>query len=128
MRRFKLNCYKRFDQFSWLINNCLYVFVEKTSGMSINDSPVQVRLAVPATDDPSMPVLTFRVWVLVLGSNIVCSSISLTQLMIYRQNMPIIIPSTCLVIPALPDVGRLGAILVGLYRLCEACDKIMTNN
>lgn len=106
MRRFKLNCYKRFDQFS-----CLYVFVEKTSGMSINDSPAQVRLAVPATDDPSMPALTFRVWVLVLGSNIVCSSISLTQLMIYRQNMPIIIPSTCLVIPALPDVGRLGAIL-----------------
>lgn len=62
MRRLKLNCYKRFDQFSWLINNFFCVFVEKTSGMSINDSPVEeVRLAVPATVDPSMPSLTFRV-------------------------------------------------------------------
>lgn len=31
----------------------------------VNDSPIeQVRLTVPITDDPTLPCLTFRTWVL----------------------------------------------------------------
>ncbi|XP_058068216.1 oligopeptide transporter 5-like [Magnolia sinica] len=51
----------------------------------INDSPIeQVRLTVPTTDDPTLPVLTFRTWVLGL---IACSLLSfVNQYFHYRQN------------------------------------------
>ncbi|KAL9271105.1 Oligopeptide transporter 6-like protein [Drosera capensis] len=44
----------------------------------------QVELTVPKTDDPTMPVVTFRVWVLGLGSCMLLSFIN--QFMWYRTN------------------------------------------
>ncbi|GAB2251394.1 hypothetical protein Droror1_Dr00017644 [Drosera rotundifolia] len=53
----------------------------------IDDEPCaikQVELTVPKTDDPTMPVVTFRVWVLGLGSCMLLSFIN--QFMWYRTN------------------------------------------
>ncbi|KAK9941179.1 hypothetical protein M0R45_017798 [Rubus argutus] len=51
----------------------------------LNDSPIeQVRLTVPINDDPSLPALTFRTWVLGLLS---CCTLSfVNQFFGYRQN------------------------------------------
>ncbi|KAB1221651.1 Oligopeptide transporter 1 [Morella rubra] len=50
-----------------------------------NDSPIeQVRLAVPITDDPTLPCLTFRTWVLGITSWAVMAF--LNQFFGYRQN------------------------------------------
>ncbi|KAM7269914.1 hypothetical protein ACFE04_029128 [Oxalis oulophora] len=51
----------------------------------INDSPIeQVRLTVPITDDPTLPCLTFRTWVLGI---ITCAVLAfLNQFFTYRQN------------------------------------------
>ncbi|KAK3193837.1 hypothetical protein Dsin_025147 [Dipteronia sinensis] len=51
----------------------------------INDSPIeQVRLSIPVRDDPTLPTLTFRTWVL---GPITCSILAfLTQFFMYRQN------------------------------------------
>ncbi|TXG63635.1 hypothetical protein EZV62_010629 [Acer yangbiense] len=59
----------------------------------INDSPIeQVRLTVPITDDPTLPTLTFRTWVL---GPITCAILAfVSQFFLYRQNT-IRIPSTC---------------------------------
>ena len=50
-----------------------------------NDCPIeQVRLTVPATDDPTLPVLTFRTWVLGITACVMLSF--LNQFFDYRQN------------------------------------------
>ncbi|KAL8509769.1 hypothetical protein ACS0TY_016833 [Phlomoides rotata] len=50
-----------------------------------NDCPIeQVRLTVPATDDPTLPVLTFRTWVLGITSCVMLAF--LNQFFDYRQN------------------------------------------
>ncbi|XP_051126119.1 oligopeptide transporter 5-like [Andrographis paniculata] len=51
----------------------------------INDSPIEeVRLTVPTTDDPTLPCLTFRTWILGIVS---CAMLSfLNQFFGYRQN------------------------------------------
>ncbi|KAL0443065.1 UNVERIFIED_CONTAM: Oligopeptide transporter 5 [Sesamum latifolium] len=51
----------------------------------VNDSPIEeVRLTVPVTDDPTLPCLTFRTWVLGILS---CAALSfLNQFFSYRQN------------------------------------------
>ncbi|KAL6546883.1 OPT superfamily [Orobanche minor] len=51
----------------------------------VNDSPIEeVRLTVPITDDPTLPCLTFRTWVLGIIS---CAALSfLNQFFGYRQN------------------------------------------
>lgn len=51
----------------------------------VDDSPIeQVRLTVPITDDPTLPVLTFRTWTLGLIS---CSLLAfINQFFTYRQN------------------------------------------
>ncbi|KAL3614822.1 oligopeptide transporter [Castilleja foliolosa] len=50
-----------------------------------NDCPIeQVRLTVPPTDDPSLPALTFRTWVIGLSSCIVLAF--LNKFFGYRQN------------------------------------------
>ncbi|KAK0580749.1 hypothetical protein LWI29_005784 [Acer saccharum] len=58
----------------------------------INDSPIeQVRLTIPVRDDPTLPTLTFRTWVL---GPITCFILAfLTQFFMYRQNY-INIPSS----------------------------------
>lgn len=72
----------------------------------INDSPIeQVRLTVPITDDPTLPCLTFRTWVLGLTS---CAFLAfLNQFFGYRQN-PLSISSVCVQIAVLP-LGKLMA-------------------
>lgn len=51
----------------------------------VNDSPIEeVRLTVPITDDPTLPCLTFRTWILGMIS---CAVLSfLNQFFLYRQN------------------------------------------
>ncbi|KAK4398814.1 Oligopeptide transporter 5 [Sesamum angolense] len=51
----------------------------------VNDSPIEeVRLTVPITDDPTLPCLTFRTWVLGIVS---CAALAfLNQFFGYRQN------------------------------------------
>ncbi|TYH14848.1 hypothetical protein ES288_A06G253700v1 [Gossypium darwinii] len=59
--------------------------IHETSDDEVNDSPVeQVRLTVPIVDDPTLPCLTFRTWVLGIAS---CAALSfLNQFFHYRQN------------------------------------------
>ncbi|KAM5582671.1 oligopeptide transporter 1-like [Rosa sericea] len=71
-----------------------------------NDSPIeQVRLTVPITDDPSVPALTFRTWVLGLLS--CCTLAFLNQFFGYRQNQ-LYISSVSAQILVLP-LGKLMA-------------------
>ncbi|KAL9660216.1 hypothetical protein QQ045_025028 [Rhodiola kirilowii] len=72
----------------------------------IDDSPIeQVRLTVPITDDPTLPCLTFRTWVLGITS---CALLAfLNQFFGYRQN-PLYISSVSAQIAVLP-IGRLMA-------------------
>ncbi|KAL2245042.1 UNVERIFIED_CONTAM: Oligopeptide transporter 5 [Sesamum indicum] len=51
----------------------------------VSDSPIEeVRLTVPITDDPTLPCLTFRTWVLGILS---CAALAfLNQFLGYRQN------------------------------------------
>ncbi|KAA3478565.1 oligopeptide transporter 1-like [Gossypium australe] len=59
--------------------------IQETSDYEVNDSPIeQVRLTVPIVDDPTLPCLTFRTWVLGIAS---CAALSfLNQFFHYRQN------------------------------------------
>ncbi|KAK0599821.1 hypothetical protein LWI29_008946 [Acer saccharum] len=51
----------------------------------VDDSPIEeVRLTVPITDDPSLPALTFRTWVLGIISCCILSFVN--QFFGYRQN------------------------------------------
>ncbi|KAH7577520.1 hypothetical protein JRO89_XS01G0262100 [Xanthoceras sorbifolium] len=71
-----------------------------------DDSPIeQVRLTVPTTDDPTLPALTFRTWVL---GPITCAILAFVSLFfLYRQNI-IIIPDAC-VLMLLLALGKLMA-------------------
>ncbi|KAL5972430.1 OPT superfamily [Asimina triloba] len=79
--------------------------VEKAED-EINDCPIdQVRLTVPITDDPTLPVLTFRTWVL---GFICCALLAfLNQFFGYRQ-VGLFITSVSAQILVLP-VGKLMA-------------------
>ncbi|KAB2026910.1 hypothetical protein ES319_D06G253600v1 [Gossypium barbadense] len=59
--------------------------IHETSDDEVNDSQIeQVRLTVPIVDDPTLPCLTFRTWVLGITS---CAVLSfLNQFFHYRQN------------------------------------------
>ncbi|OVA07244.1 Oligopeptide transporter [Macleaya cordata] len=72
----------------------------------VNDSPIeQVRLTVPITDDPTLPCLTFRTWILGITS---CAFLAfLNQFFGYRQN-PLSVSSVCVQIAVLP-IGKLMA-------------------
>lgn len=65
----------------------------------------QVDVTVPKTDDPSMPVLTFRMWVLGIASCVLLSFVN--QFMWYRNN-PMIISSISAQIVVVP-LGHLMA-------------------
>ncbi|KAG6619729.1 hypothetical protein I3842_Q084900 [Carya illinoinensis] len=73
----------------------------------VNDSPIeQVRLTVSITDDPTLPCLTFRTWVLGITS---CAALAfLNQFFGYRQNA-LYISSVSAQILVLP-VGKLMAV------------------
>ncbi|URD76114.1 OPT oligopeptide transporter protein [Musa troglodytarum] len=73
------------------------------------DSPIeQVRLTVPATDDPSLPCLTFRTWTLGLVSCVLLAFVN--QFLGYRENQ-ISLSSVCVQILALPVGRAMAAIL-----------------
>ncbi|XAR53888.1 hypothetical protein NMG60_11022605 [Bertholletia excelsa] len=74
----------------------------------VNDSPIeQVRLTVPITDDPTLPCLTFRTWVLGLTS---CALLAfLNQFFGYRQNALYISPVSAQIL-VLP-IGKFMAAL-----------------
>lgn len=81
-------------------NNLKYFAVAK------NDHPIEeVRLTVDPTDNPNLPVLTFRTWVLGVSSCILLSFANM--FFAYRAN-PLTIGSVCVQIITLP-VGRLMA-------------------
>ncbi|CAN6564707.1 unnamed protein product [Malus baccata var. baccata] len=72
----------------------------------VNDCSIkQVDLTVPKTDDPTIPVLTFRMWVLGLSSCILLSFVN--QFFWYRKN-PLSISSICAQIAVVP-IGHLMA-------------------
>ncbi|KAJ8760199.1 hypothetical protein K2173_011055 [Erythroxylum novogranatense] len=60
-------------------------FTKEPTWQEINDSPIeQVRLTVPITDDPTIPCLTFRTWLLGITA---CATLAfLNQFFGYRQN------------------------------------------
>ncbi|KAL0366346.1 UNVERIFIED_CONTAM: Oligopeptide transporter 4 [Sesamum radiatum] len=69
-------------------------------------SPIEeVRLTVPVTDDPTLPVWTFRMWVLGLLSCVLLSF--LNQFFSYRRE-PLIITQITVLVASLP-VGRFMA-------------------
>ncbi|KAJ0967463.1 hypothetical protein J5N97_024380 [Dioscorea zingiberensis] len=75
---------------------------EKIIEEEINDSPIEeVRLIVPITDDPTIPFLTIRTWVIRLTSCMLLAFVN--QFFSYRQN-----PIVCIQIVSLP-IGRLMA-------------------
>ncbi|KAK8587265.1 hypothetical protein V6N13_086259 [Hibiscus sabdariffa] len=65
----------------------------------------QVELTVPKTDDPTLPAVTFRMWVLGLGSCVVLSFVN--QFFWYRK-MPLSITSISAMIAVVP-LGHLMA-------------------
>ncbi|XP_042448100.1 oligopeptide transporter 5-like [Zingiber officinale] len=68
-----------------------------------DDSPIeQVRMTVPTTDDPSLPCLTIRTWILGVFSCVLLSFVN--QFFSYRTNQ-LSISSVCVQILALP-IGR----------------------
>ncbi|KAB1221652.1 Oligopeptide transporter 5 [Morella rubra] len=88
-----------YDLFLRSADDKVYVFAEEE-----NDSPIeQVRLTVPITDDPTLPCLTFRTWVLGITS---CAVLAfLNQFFGYRQNA-IYLSSVSAQIVVLP-IGKL---------------------
>lgn len=65
-----------------------------------NDSPIEeVRLTVPTTDDPSLPVLTFRTWFLGLVSCILLAFVN--QFFSFRSNQ-LWVPSVAAQVLTLP--------------------------
>lgn len=96
-----LLCYPQLDIYDYISSpNVLFIDEE------VHESPIeQVRLTVPTTDDPTMPCLTFRTWVLGLVS---CSLLAfLNQFFGYRQN-PLYVSSLSAQIVVLP-LGKLMA-------------------
>ncbi|KAL4361278.1 hypothetical protein GQ457_04G038270 [Hibiscus cannabinus] len=72
----------------------------------IEECPVkQVEMTVPKTDDPTLPAILFRMWVLGLGSCIVLSFVN--QFFWYRK-MPLTITSVSAMIAVVP-LGHLMA-------------------
>ncbi|KAL9272271.1 Oligopeptide transporter 8-like protein [Drosera capensis] len=75
----------------------------------------QVELTVPKTDDPTMPVVTFRVWALGLTCCVLLSFVN--QFMWYRQN-PMMISSIAAQIAVVP-IGHLMARTVTTRKFFE---------
>lgn len=79
---------------------------KKCCAEEVNDSPIEeVRLIVPITDDPNIPCLTFRTWVIGLTSCMLLAFVN--QFFSYRQN-PIGVSSVCIQLVSLP-IGKLMA-------------------
>ncbi|KAJ3693221.1 hypothetical protein LUZ60_008701 [Juncus effusus] len=69
----------------------------------VNDSPIEeVRHTVPITDDPTMPVMTFRTWF--LGTIFCVMLAAINEFFGYRQNQ-LFVSSVCVQLVTLP-IGR----------------------
>lgn len=75
----------------------------------------EVELTVPKTDDPTLPVLTFRMWVLGLGACILLSFVN--QFFWYRQ-MPLTITGISAQIAVVP-LGHLMARVLPTRKFLE---------
>ncbi|KZV25328.1 oligopeptide transporter 4-like [Dorcoceras hygrometricum] len=76
-------------------------------------SPIEeVRLTVPTTDDPELPVWTFRMWVLGLFSCVLLSF--LNQFFSYRKE-PLVISQITVIVASLP-IGRFMAAVLPTKR------------
>jgi OPT family oligopeptide transporter len=79
--------------------------IESTKGVSgeeneTEECPVkQVELTVPKTDDPTLPIATFRMWVLGILSCVLLSFVN--QFFWYRKN-PLNVTSICAQIAVVP--------------------------
>ncbi|OVA19756.1 Oligopeptide transporter [Macleaya cordata] len=81
-------------------------FVGDETENETNDSPIeQVRLTVPITDDPTLPVITFRTWVL---GPISCIIEAFTQQYFSYRQYGMSIPPQCFRMLHLP-IGRFMA-------------------
>ncbi|KAK4273865.1 hypothetical protein QN277_017177 [Acacia crassicarpa] len=65
----------------------------------------QVELTVPKTDDPTMPILTFRMWVLGVVS---CVLLSFVNQFFWYRKQPLTVSSVCVQIAVVP-IGQLMA-------------------
>ncbi|XP_010448244.1 PREDICTED: oligopeptide transporter 5-like [Camelina sativa] len=82
------------------------VIADEEEGEDENDSPIEeVRFAVPITDDPSLPVLTFRTWFLGMLSCVVLAFVN--NFFGYRSNQ-LMVSSVVAQIVTLP-LGKLMA-------------------
>ncbi|XP_058114886.1 oligopeptide transporter 5-like [Magnolia sinica] len=78
----------------------------KEDNEEINDSPIdEVRLTVPIIDDPTLPTLTFRTWVLGIASCVLLAFVN--KFFGYRQNQ-LSVSSVTAQIVVLP-IGKLMA-------------------
>ncbi|THG01867.1 hypothetical protein TEA_029471 [Camellia sinensis var. sinensis] len=109
---------RKHDQRSWRSSSTVRSAVRRDPGLvsktkfsaeEVNDSPIeQVRLTVPITDDPTLPCLTFRTWVL---GTLSCAILAfLNRFFGYRQNA-LYISSVSTQIAALPIAKFMAAYL-----------------
>ncbi|XP_028790704.1 oligopeptide transporter 6-like [Neltuma alba] len=79
---------------------------KKTPEEVADECPIrQVELTVPKTDDPTMPVLTFRMWVLGIVS---CVLLSFVNQFFWYRKQPLSVSSVCIQIAVVP-IGHLMA-------------------
>jgi OPT family oligopeptide transporter len=84
----------------------MYVVVSKEDEMEEENSPIkQVALTVPTTDDPSLPVLTFRMWVL---GTLSCVLLSFLNQFFWYRTEPLTITAISAQIAVVP-LGQLMA-------------------
>ncbi|KAG0460508.1 hypothetical protein HPP92_020805 [Vanilla planifolia] len=100
---------------------------EENGGEEAEESPIeQVRLTVSTIDDPSLPVWTFRMWVLGLIS---CAGLSiLNQFFSYRTE-PLVIGQITVQVASLPVGNFLARVLpVKKFRLPGFGDRLFSIN
>lgn len=89
----------------WTIKSCIYVVVSKENESEENSPIKQVALTVPTTDDPSLPVLTFRMWVL---GTLSCVLLSFLNQFFWYRTEPLTITAISAQIAVVP-LGQLMA-------------------
>ncbi|MCL7029957.1 hypothetical protein MKW94_020206, partial [Papaver nudicaule] len=84
-------------------------YVEETEESSDDHSPIEeVRLVVPETDDPSLPVMTFRVWFL---GTVSCTILIFLNTFFTYRTQPLTISAILMQIGVLPVGKFMAAVL-----------------
>lgn len=93
--------------FYWLVSNSQSRLPEKQENEELcEESPIrQVALTVPTTDDETLPVLTFRMWVLGIFS---CVVLSFLNMFFWYRTEPLAITAISAQIAVVP-LGQLMA-------------------